>query len=176
MTTAPQSLRLRLYPDPVLRTRASEVVSIDDDLRARVKRMFEIMYQHRGIGLAAPQVGVSERVFVVNLTGDRLQPGEELVFINPEIRDPRGECVEEEGCLSFPDVRLDVARPELVRIEATDLEGDRFSIDADGWLARCVQHELDHLDGVLFVARVPMQSRLSIRERLQDLERAYGES
>jgi peptide deformylase len=69
-----------------------------------------------------------------------------------------------------------VARPELVRIEATDLEGDRFSIDADGWLARCVQHELDHLDGVLFVARVPMQSRLSIRERLQDLERAYGES
>ena len=165
-----ETLRLRLHPDPVLRTRAVPVEKIDEDLKARIRRMFEIMYAERGIGLAAPQVGVSERVFVVNLTGDPKQSAEEMVFINPEIREPEGECTEEEGCLSFPDIRLDVVRPEKVTIEATDLEGERFSIRADGWLARCVQHEFDHLDGILFISRVPMTRRLMIRRQLKELE------
>ena len=169
------TLRLRLHPDPVLRTKAVAVGEIDEELKARVRRMFEIMYQERGIGLAAPQVGVSERVFVVNLTGDAKQADEEMVFINPEIREPEGECSEEEGCLSFPDIRLDVVRPEKVTIEATDLSGERFTIRADGWLARCVQHEFDHLDGVLFISRVPMTRRLMIRRQLKELEqRAQG--
>ncbi len=164
------ALELRLYPDPVLRTRAAPVVTVDEALAARVRRMFDIMYEKRGIGLAAPQVGVSERVFVVNLSGDPDMPEDEKVFINPEVRDAAGECTEEEGCLSFPDIRLDVVRPETVTIEATDLSGDRFTIEADGWLARCVQHEFDHLDGILFVARVSMTRRLMIRRQLKELE------
>ena len=171
------ALKLRLYPDPVLRARAAPVASFDEALAARVRKMFDIMYESRGIGLAAPQVGVSERVFVVNLAGGPEKPEEELVFINPEIREPAGECTEEEGCLSFPDIRLDVVRPSNVTIEASDLAGERFTIEADGWLARCVQHEFDHLDGILFVARVPMTRRLMIRKQLKELERkASGKS
>lgn len=174
MLTADQ-LRLRYYPDPVLRTRALPVERIDAALRDRVRRMFEIMYEYRGIGLAAPQVGVSERVFVVNLTGEEEQSDEERVFINPEILDPEGQASEEEGCLSLPEIRLDVARPERVRVRATDLCGETFELEADELLARCIQHEFDHLDGILFVSRVPVTRRMLVRKQLKELERRFRE-
>jgi len=173
---AVEDLRLRYFPDPVLRQRAAPVGAIDAALVARVRRMFEIMYEHHGIGLAAPQVGALERVFVVNLTADREQPEEERVYINPQISSPEGECTQEEGCLSFPEIRLDVVRPERVQIRATDLEGEQFEESADGWLARCVQHEFDHLDGILFVGRVPIARRLMVRKQLKELERKYRDA
>jgi peptide deformylase len=167
--------RLRIYPDPVLRARAVPVARFDDGLREFVRRMFEVMYEHRGIGLAAPQVGVSERIFVVNLSGEADRPEEERVFVNPELRSPAGEATEEEGCLSLPEIRLDVARPERISVAAHDAAGDRFELEAEGLLARCIQHEFDHLDGILFIARVPVTRRLMVKRQLKELERRYRE-
>lgn len=172
---AADSLRLRYYPDPVLRLRSSPVAEFDDGLRARVRRMFEIMYEYRGIGLAAPQVGVSERLFVINLSGEEDHPEDERIFVNPEIRGPSGGSTEEEGCLSFPKIRLDVLRAERIVVEALDADGERFELEADGLLARCIQHEFDHLDGILFVSRVPVTRRLMVRRQLKELEREYRE-
>jgi len=168
--------RLRIYPDPILRTRASPVLRFDEGLRERVRGMFAVMYEHRGIGLAAPQIGVSERVFVVNLSGEADHPEEERVFVNPELRHPAGEATEEEGCLSLPDIRLDVSRPERIAVAAQDAAGERFELEAEGLLARCIQHEFDHLDGILFIARVPVTRRLMVRRQLKELERRHRES
>jgi peptide deformylase len=175
MSAPNEPLRLRYYPDPVLRLRAAPVQRFDDELRARVRRMFEIMYEHRGIGLAAPQVGVSERVFVLNLSGEADHPEEERIFVNPEIREPEGSASQEEGCLSFPDIRLEIPRAERIAMTALDADGKRFELAADGLLARCIQHEFDHLDGILFIARVPVTRRLMVRRQLKELERRFDE-
>jgi peptide deformylase len=175
MPSPSDPLRLRYYPDPVLRLRAAPVQLFDDELRARVRRMFEIMYEFRGIGLAAPQLGVSERVFVLNLTGEAEHSEEERVFINPELREPAGTSTEEEGCLSFPEIRLEIPRAERIAVAALDAEGRRFEIAAEGLLARCIQHEFDHLDGILFIARVPVTRRLMVRRQLKELERRFAE-
>lgn len=171
----PRELVLRYYPDPVLRRRASEIKRIDDRVRDGAKRMFEIMYESRGIGLAGPQVGWSGRIFVVNLSGDSESAGDELVFINPVLSQFSGESRVEEGCLSFPDIHLEVTRPDTVRVEAYDLAGQKFAVDAEDLLARCLQHENDHLDGILFVTRVSPTVRLSIRKALKEMERRFAE-
>lgn len=181
MPVTPEHLTLVHYPDPVLRARAAEVPDITHEVRAVAKRMLDIMREHEGIGLAAPQVGLSWRLFVTQVPeGEdreaaadppeaRPQP---TVYINPVIGHPEGRAVSSsEGCLSLPDIRGEVLRPPIVTITAIDLEGKQFTLRGGGLLARCWQHELDHLDGVLIIDRMSQMSRLKNRAAIRDLER-----
>jgi peptide deformylase len=136
------------YPDPRLRTRAEPVTRFDAELKQLVDDMFETMYAAPGIGLAATQVDVHKRVIVIDVSKDHDQP---LVFINPEILSREGEENSEEGCLSVPDNFADVKRSAKVRVRAHDRNGEVFERDYDDVLAVCIQHEMDHLDGVLFI-------------------------
>lgn len=138
-------LPIRVLGDPLLRRRATPLVTITDDIRRLVDNMFETMYEAKGIGLAAPQVGVSERLFIVDVDDER------YTFINPEIVSTGGELItSEEGCLSIPEIFADVTRPDQVTIRGTSLDGEPFSVTATALLGRCLQHEFDHLEGRLF--------------------------
>ncbi len=160
------------YPDPVLRQRAEEIREIDDEVRDLAESMVEAMVCHDGIGLAGPQVGVSRRIIVVSPTG---QSEDATVHLNPRIVDSGKEEVEfEEGCLSFPEIRGIVIRPEWVTVEFEDLEGRTFSGEIDGLLARVFQHEIDHLDGIVFVTKFGPVDKLRARRRLKKLEEAYA--
>ena len=129
--------------------------------------MFDLMYEANGIGLAANQVGLPLRLFVINLAGKR-GDGEELVFLNPVVSRPKGTSSAEEGCLSLPGVYGDVVRPKQVTVDAYDLQGRQFQGEIDGLLARCVQHELDHLDGVLFIDRLTESGKQAIVPELEE--------
>lgn len=164
------------HPHPALRWKSGEIQRIDDPLRNIVRAMFDLMYAAKGIGLAANQVGLPLRFFVINLTGDANERAEEHVFINPVITNRRGSVVEEEGCLSLPNLYAGVRRAEEVTIEAFDLEGQGFRANLDEMAARVVQHETDHLDGVLFVDRVTDEAREELRPKLADFEAAFRKS
>jgi peptide deformylase len=142
------------YPHPALKFKSAEVQRIDGPLRKTIARMFELMYEANGIGLAANQVGLPLRFFIVNLSARAGQPDQELVFINPIASRQRGRMVGEEGCLSLPGLYGDVSRSEVLRIEAFDLDGQAFQMDLDELEARVVQHEGDHLDGIMFTDRM----------------------
>ena len=161
-----------LFPDPHLRTKARPVGPADADaVRDLAPRMLEAMYRAPGIGLAAPQVGVGLRLVVVDLQRDEARAP--IVLVNPEVVWDSGDALPlEEGCLSLPGQFADVARPSAVRLRYLDLEGQTRELDADGLLARCVQHELDHLDGVLFVDRISALKRNMIMRKLQKAKRA----
>ena len=136
------------FPDPRLRTKAAPVKVVDDEIRQLVDDMLETMYAAPGIGLAATQVDVHKRLLVMDVSEEGNQP---LVFINPEILASEGDCDSEEGCLSVPGYTETVKRAESVRVRALDREGQPFEMDAEGLLAICIQHEMDHLEGRLFV-------------------------
>ena len=157
------------FPDPRLRTQARPVAAVDDRIRQLVDDMFETMYDAPGIGLAATQVDVHERVVVMDLSDDQSQP---LVFINPEV-EVIGEGTQDyqEGCLSVPGFYETVARPEHIRVTALDREGSPFELIPDGLLAVCIQHELDHLEGKLFVDYLSPLKRQRIRKKLEKLHR-----
>lgn len=138
-------LDIRVFGDSVLRNDTTPVAQITDELRVLVKNMFDTMYLAKGIGLAAPQIGRSERVAVIDVDDTP------FVVINPEIIHRAGKSKAEEGCLSIPDIYGDVERATVVRVRALDIEGILFEIDADALLARCLQHEIDHLHGKLFI-------------------------
>ena len=138
-------LDIRVLGDPVLRNDTTPVDGITDELRMLAENMFETMYVAKGIGLAAPQVGRSERIAVVDVDDTP------LVIINPEIVTADGKSKAEEGCLSIPDIYGDVERASAVHIRALDIDGHPFEVDAEGLLARCFQHEIDHLHGKLFI-------------------------
>lgn len=142
------------YPHPALRFQSVEIQQIDGTLRKVVRRMFDLMYEANGIGLAANQVGLPFRFFLVNLNARPGNDDEELVFINPVISKRKGDVVGEEGCLSLPGLYGDVHRYDSVRIEAFDLSGQGFAMDLDDLPARVVQHETDHLDGIMFTDRM----------------------
>ncbi len=144
---------IRMIGDPVLRQRATEVSDIDGKLARLADDMLTTMYEAPGLGLAAPQVGVQKRVFVYDV-GDGPQ-----VVVNPEVRESRGEWAYEEGCLSIPGLAFELVRPKELHLVGFDLDGDELSIEADELLARCFQHELDHLDGVLFIERLDVDDR-----------------
>lgn len=147
--------------EDVLRQEARPVSVFDDRLLKLLDDMVETMRKAEGIGLAAPQIGVSERVVVIEL-------GEHLFkMINPEIIESSGKDVMEEGCLSVPGIREPVARPARVKAEYQDEHGDTYEIEADGMLARAIQHEIDHLDGVLFVDRISKARRLQLKKDLE---------
>ena len=151
------------YPDPRLKTVATEVVKIDDTIRTLVRDMAETMYEAPGIGLAATQVDVHKRVVVIDVSEDKSGL---LALINPEIIARSGEQVCEEGCLSVPGIYDKVARAEQVRVRALNPKGETIEFDADGLLAVCVQHELDHLDGKVFVEYLSQLKQTRIKGKL----------
>lgn len=151
------------YPDPRLHTRATQVAEVNDEIRKLVKDMAETMYEAPGIGLAATQVDVHQRVVVIDVSEDKSGL---LALINPEIISRSGEQVCEEGCLSVPGIYDKVARAEQVRVRALDPQGKTIEFDADGLLAVCVQHELDHLDGKVFVEYLSQLKQTRIKGKL----------
>ncbi|MFM7074457.1 MAG: peptide deformylase [Planctomycetaceae bacterium] len=160
------------YPHPALLRRTSPLVRVDDALCDAVERMFEIMYESVGVGLAANQVGLPYRLFIVN-TEASPDAGEEMVFINPVLSRPRGNAVQEEGCLSLPGLRMDVRRPEKVILDAWTMEGEQVRLDLEGFLSRVVQHECDHLDGRLFTDRLPDAAAIEARRSLDTMRELF---
>jgi peptide deformylase len=159
---------IRIYPDPVLRVKCRAVTDFDDSLRTLVADLIETMHAAPGIGLAASQVGIDLRVAVVDLSAGE-DPRQIHVFINPEIAQRRGQETDVEGCLSLPGITDKVERPTFVRIKALDPEGSPFELEAEDWLARAICHELDHLDGVLFVDHLRGLRRERARRQLKKL-------
>ena len=151
------------YPDPRLHKKAAQVDTVDDGIRKLVADMAETMYEAPGIGLAATQVDVHKRVIVIDVSEDKSKL---LAFINPEILAREGEQVCEEGCLSVPGVYEKVVRSERVEVRALDLQGATFTLEADGLLAVCIQHEVDHLDGKVFVEHLSRLKQGRIKARL----------
>jgi peptide deformylase len=158
------------YGDPVLTQRANEVTEFDGNLRKLVDDMFETMYGAPGVGLAAPQVGLLKRLFVMDCSSGR-NKGQKVALINPVIETGEGEQVGEEGCLSFPGIFVSVTRPQRVVVRAQDTDGSTFTLDVMDLEARCVSHETDHLDGELFIEYLsPLKRDLTkrkIRKRIK---------
>ncbi len=152
------------FPDPRLRLRAAPVAAVDDSIRALVDDMFETMYAAPGIGLAATQVNVQRRVLVADVSDDQSAP---YCLINPEILAREGEEEMDEGCLSVPGFYETVRRADWIRVRALDRDGQAFELAIDGLLAVCIQHEIDHLDGKLFVDYLSNLKRSRIRKKLE---------
>ena len=152
------------FPDPRLRTKAKPVEQVDDALRTLVDDMFETMYAAPGIGLAATQVDVHKRLLVTDVSPDKTEPH---VLINPQIIEKDGEALTEEGCLSVPGYYEEVKRAEHIRVKFLDRDGNETEMEAEGLLAVCIQHEIDHLDGKLFVDYLSEAKRQRIRKRLE---------
>ncbi|MDA1232577.1 MAG: peptide deformylase [Planctomycetota bacterium] len=166
-------LEIVLHPHPALRWKSKEISKIDADLRAMVDEMFELMYDARGIGLAANQVGLPYRLFVINPTGDKDDKDQEFVFINPQITRKNGSETDEEGCLSLPEIFGPVTRATKIVIDAFDLDGQQFELELEDLPARVVQHEYDHVEGVMFTDRVPAASLQKIQPLIDDLETQF---
>jgi peptide deformylase len=161
-----------VYPDPRLREVAQPVTQVDEEIRTLVEDMAETMYAAPGVGLAATQIGVARRVFVIDIASED-EPSNLLVFINPELFDLDGVQTYREGCLSFPGVAEDIKRAARVRVRALDRDGNPFELEAEGLLAVAVQHENDHLDGELMIDRVsPLRRRLMGRRLARARESA----
>lgn len=163
-------LQIIHYPHPTLRHVSKPVKRVDADLRDMVEQMFDLMYEHEGVGLAANQVDLPYRLFVANPTGDAKNKDAEFVFINPVLRNGKGQVEGEEGCLSIPGVLGPVVRKEKITIEAYNLQGEEFVGEVDGLLARIVQHETDHLDGKLFIDRLSEAQAADVRGELEEFE------
>ena len=163
-------MQIVYYPDPVLQKRAETVDLARPGLREFVERMLEAMEAAHGVGLAAPQVGESLRLFVAS---DTAEPADALVCINPEIRAFGPSVVMEEGCLSLPGINAPISRPEKVEMRWTDLDGERHTAEFDDLMARIVQHEFDHLEGVLFFERMTAADRIRVKADLGSFEAQY---
>ena len=163
-------LPIRLYGDPVLRQKSAEVAEFDDDLRRMVADMRETMRAYNGVGLAANQIGVPRRVLVVEVPIGEEQRVQ-YTMVNPVILSRSGSETDEEGCLSMPGIYEDVTRAEHVVVEAKDEHGRAYKLQADGYLSRAIQHEVDHLDGVLFTDRLSILKRQFLKRALEALER-----
>jgi peptide deformylase len=157
-------LKILEFPDPRLRTKATPVEVVDDALRTFIGDMFETMYDAPGIGLAATQVDVHKRLLVTDVSSDKSEPH---VLINPEIIEKDGVTVTDEGCLSVPGYYESVERAEHIRVKFLDRNGDAVEMEAEGLLAVCIQHEMDHLDGKLFVDYLSEAKRQRIRKKLE---------
>jgi len=158
------------YPHPALSWKSKSVVEINAELRKIVGEMFDLMYEAHGIGLAANQVALPYRLFVVNVTGDAEEKDQEFVFVNPEIVKRNGSVEGEEGCLSLPELYGEVRRAEEIVVDAFDLRGRQFRLELDDLPARAVQHENDHIDGVMFIDRMTEAARRELEPQLADFE------
>lgn len=162
-------MKIITYPHPTLRHKSQPIKRVDAELKRIVEEMFDLMFEARGVGLAANQVDLPIRLFVANLKGDP-EEAENMVFINPVISNAKGNAEAEEGCLSIPGVHMNVRRAEKIHLTAYDLSGHEFNQEIDDFFARVVQHETDHLNGVLFTDRLSDQALTSIRPELEDFE------
>ena len=163
-------LKIVKYPDPVLQQPGEPVTEFDPELRKLIADMFETMYASQGIGLAAQQVGIAKRVTVIDLSGGK-DPAQKLVLVNPEVIFREGKQYEEEGCLSFPEIREKISRAAKVRIRAQDQNGKWFEMDGEQLLSRAFQHEIDHLDGTLFIFRMSALKRDLTLRRIRKMQR-----
>jgi peptide deformylase len=159
------------YPDPILQQKTDPVVDFDKDLERLVDDMFESMYDAHGIGLAAPQIGVSKRVTVIDLS-NKAKAEDKLVLINPEITYREGKQYSEEGCLSLPEIREKVNRAAKVKVRAQNVKGEWFEMEGEELLSRCFQHEIDHLDGILFLFRVSGLKRDLLLRKIRKMQKA----
>jgi peptide deformylase len=163
-------MKILKYPHPCLTKKCKELQRIDKAVVDRVAEMFQTMYEARGVGLAAPQVGWDARLFVINANGEK---DGEMVFVNPVIVEAEGAVNEEEGCLSVPGINMRVGRAERVRVKAFDLNGRQFEVESDGLLAIALQHESDHIDGKLFISKLTRAGKAAIAPRLEELEEQF---
>jgi peptide deformylase len=166
-------LEILKYPDPRLRTVAKPVAEVTDELRQLIEDMLETMYAAPGIGLAATQVDFHERLLIIDITEDKTQP---LCFINPEILEMSGSMENDEGCLSVPEVYESVERAEHIRVKAQDKNGQEFELEAEGLLAVCIQHEMDHLEGKLFVDYLSQLKRSWLKKKLSKARKRDSDS
>ena len=165
---------ISLYPDPVLRKEADPVQAFDDELERIVRAMYQRMFESHGVGLAAPQVGLRQRILVINEESNPDEPENNVTLINPRIVSRDGEkTTHEEGCLSFPEIYAEVVRPERCTVEAVDLEGQPLHREFSGFLSRIVQHEYDHLEGILLVDRMSPADKLKNKVALEELVAEY---
>ncbi len=160
-------LRIVTYPGSVLRRAADRIEDIDDELRELAASMARTMYANMGVGLAAPQVGVAKKILIINPTGE---PADERILVNPVITSHRGDMEGVEGCLSVPGVSGDVRRYSHITLHAWDLDGNELDITATDFVARVLQHEIDHVEGMLLIDRMTPESRMNAREALRLLE------
>jgi len=168
-----EKLAIKKYPHPILKFKSKPVVKINAQLKETIREMFELMYETDGVGLAANQVGIPYQFFVMNASGNRENKEDEYVFINPVIHKKKGKEEDEEGCLSFPEIRVPVVRAAEIELEGISLEGKPQRFTWKGLLARAVQHETDHLKGISFVERLSEPAFVEIREQLVDLETQF---
>lgn len=166
-------MEVLIYPHPVLRRGGKVVSNFDAGLRELSEQMMEAMYEEGGVGLAAPQVGIEQKLLVLNPAGDRADRSGELVLCNPKVTKKKGRDFEEEGCLSFPGLHADVERWVKITVTYQDLDGKEGTLHAEGWLARIIQHEIDHLEGVVFTDRLTAAEKLRVKAQLQELEDRY---
>lgn len=165
-------LKIKIYGDSVLRQKTDKVEKIDDHIRAFVGNMFDTMYAADGVGFAAPQGGLLKQIFIIDLSDVEGEPEEPMVFINPKILwKSEKTSIAEEGCLSIPGIREDVKRPEEVEVEALNEKGGKVHYKAKGLFARAILHEIDHLEGVLFVDYLGSVKKMMLKDRLEELER-----
>lgn len=165
------ALKIRYYGDPVLRRETQNVVEFNSDLVRFIQDMIETMHQNSGVGLAAPQVGDLRSLFVIDVSEEEEEPSEPVVMINPDIQELYGSCVLEEGCLSIPEVRVEVERPEEIKVKYQNEKGEKKELQCDGILARIVQHEVDHLRGRLMIDYISSVKRDLLKSKLQKISR-----
>jgi peptide deformylase len=165
-----RALRIIRYPDPRLRKPSVPVEVFDADLKALATRMLELMREAKGVGLAAPQVGINRRLFVMCHSG---KSEDDRVYVNPVLSEPEGEDEAEEGCLSLPEINIPVWRSTRLRIQARDLDGNPIDQTESGYIARIWQHETDHLDGILLLDKMTPIQKLSMRRQIRDMEQAF---
>ena len=166
-------LKVYSFPDPVLKQKALPVQEFDENLVELADNMLETMYEENGLGLAAVQVAVLKQLVVVDLKSGEEDTSlrEPRVFVNPQIMERSGETVSEEGCLSVIEYRAEVKRAESIKLDFQNLQGEPESLEADGLLSICIQHELDHLQGILFIDHLPMLKQKMVKKRLSKLSR-----
>ena len=167
-----EELKIIHWPDPRLLKVSTAVKAFEPSLKALAERMFALMREHRGVGLAAPQVGQNIRMFVMNPTG---KSEDDRVYVNPILTDAREEDEAEEGCLSLPEIHVNVLRSKTLRMTAQNLEGRKFEETQSGYIARIWQHETDHLDGILLTDKMGPLARLGNRKKLNDLKARFAE-
>jgi peptide deformylase len=169
-------LQILQYPHPALRHVSKPLKRVDKELHEIVRGMFELMYAAKGVGLAANQVDLPYRLFIINLESDPAAADKEFVFLNPVLTSRKGNTEAEEGCLSLPGLYGDVKRPERVVLNAYDLSGREVTMELDGLFARAVQHEIDHLDGILFIDRLSPTGEMAVRDTLEEFEIQFAGS
>ena len=166
-----EDLKIILYPDPRLKKISAPVKAFDERLRALAARMFELMREAKGVGLAAPQVGENLRLFVMNATQD---PADDRVYVNPVLSDFEGEEEQEEGCLSLPGIHINVDRSKRMRLQAKDLDGNPVDLTETGYVARIWQHEFDHLNGIMLTNHMGTVAKMTNRRVIKELEENYA--